>query len=70
MHVKGSKEAVELYLKSFDAELISEHKNDDGSYLHAEFNAYGQVLAISELVDKGQSGNTMQFCFHFGEAEK
>lgn len=28
---------------------------------------YGQVIAISEIEDKINPGNTMMFCFHFGE---
>lgn len=69
MYIKGSVEAVKLYQKAFEAQLISEHKNEDGSYLHAELDAFGQVLAISEAADGNVSGNTMQFCFHFEESE-
>ncbi len=71
VYVKGSIEAVRLYQKAFDAKLVSEHKNDDGSYLHAELDIYGQILALSESVeDQNIAGNTMQFCLHFGEADK
>lgn len=69
MYVKGSSEALKFYQKAFDAELVCEYKNDDGSYMHAELDAFGQVLAISEAVDESVSGNAMQFCFHFGEPE-
>ncbi len=69
MYVKGSSEAVKLYQEAFDAKLVSEYKNDDGSYLHAELNAFGQILAISEASDERVPGNTMQFCFHFEESE-
>lgn len=68
MYIKGSVEAVKLYQKAFGAQLVSEHINEDGSYLHAELDAFGQVLAISET-DENVSGNTMQFCFHFEESE-
>ena len=67
MYVKGSGEALKFYQKAFNAELVCEYKNDDGSYMHAELDAFGQILAISEA-DEKVSGNTMQFCFHFGES--
>ena len=37
-YVKGSDKAVELYQKAFNAKLISEYKNEDGSYIHAELD--------------------------------
>jgi len=71
VYVKGSVEAVQLYQRAFDAKLISEHKNEDGSYLHAELDIFGQVLALSELrEEKNITGNTMQFCLQFNEADK
>lgn len=65
--VKNSIEAAKFYQKAFDAELKCEYKNDDGSYMHAELDAYGQILAISESTEDVIAGNTMMFCFHFGE---
>ncbi|WDV46454.1 VOC family protein [Clostridiaceae bacterium M8S5] len=70
VYVKGSVEAALLYQKAFDAKLVSEHKNDEGSYIHAELDVYGQILALSEAEDKSIPGNTMQFCLHFGEDNK
>lgn len=76
VYVKGSKEAVALYQKAFDAKLISEYKNDDGSYYHSELDVYGQILAVSEASYSGTfadeartTGNIMQFCLHFGDEE-
>jgi len=69
MYVKESVEAVKFYQKAFDAKLVSEHKNNDGSYLHAELDAFGQILDISEAADEKVLGNTMQFCIHFEEFE-
>ncbi len=69
IYIKSSVEAVKLYQKAFDARLVSEHKNDDGSYLHAELDAHGQILAISEAADERVPGNTMQFCFQLEESE-
>jgi PhnB protein len=71
VYVKGSAEAVQLYQKAFDATLVCEYKNDDGSYMHAELDVFGQILALSESrEEKSITGNTMQFCLHFGEANK
>lgn len=71
VYVKGSTEAVQLYQKAFGAKLICDYRNDDGSYMHAELDVFGQILALSESEDeKSITGNTMQFCLHFGEADK
>lgn len=77
VYVKGSKEAVALYQKAFDAELISSYLNEDGSYYHSELNVYGQILAVSESADNDYddgktrvTGNVMQFCLHFGVEEE
>lgn len=69
MFVKGSGEALKFYQKAFNAKLVCEYKNDDGGYMHAELDAFGQILAISEASDEVASGNTMQFCMHFKEIE-
>ena len=71
-YVKGSVEAVALYQKAFDAQLISEYKHEDGSYYHSELVVYGQVLAVSEWKGGEDSitGNTMQFCLHFQKDER
>ncbi len=70
MYVKGSPRAIELYQKAFDATLSNEHKDENGNYIHAELNAFGQILAISEAGEERISGNTMQFCFHLGEGKE
>ena len=73
VYVKGSLEAVGLYKKAFDAKIVSEHKNEDGSYLHAELDIFGQILAISETLADAQerkSGNIMQFCLDFGQGKE
>ena len=70
--VKGSVEALEFYKKAFNAEVISTYLNDDGTFMHAELNVYGQVLALSEIDNDVHVGNTMMFCFHFepGDEDK
>lgn len=72
IYVNESDKAVELYQKAFDAELVIGYTNSDGTYMHAELNVYGQILAISEaLIDEDRiSGTTMQFCLHFGEGKE
>lgn len=70
IYVKNSKDAVAFYQKAFDADVSSIHKNEDGSYMHAELNLFGQTLALSESLEESSiSGNTMQFCLHFDESE-
>ena len=74
IYVKGSVEAVELYRKTFDAPIMAEYKNGDGTYAHCEIDIYGQILAVSEFgpdVDSARTvGNNMQFCLHFERDEK
>ena len=49
VYIKGSAEAVELYMKAFGAELGYNVRNDDGSYYHAELSMDGRpMLAVSE----------------------
>lgn len=76
-YVVRSDEAVALYLKAFDAKLISSYPNSDGTYYHSEIDIQGEILAVSEQ-NMGSSaptsatvtGNTMQFCLHYGEGNE
>jgi PhnB protein len=73
IYVIGSGEAVKLYLKAFNGSLGFNIKNSDGSFYHAEIDIFGHILAISEAndgMDKRITGNTMQFCFHYGEGNE
>ena len=71
VYVKGSDKAVALYQKAFGAELKASHPNPDGTFKHAELDIDGLRLAISESwFRKVVKGNTMQFCFHFGEGKE
>ena len=72
IYVKGSDKAVALYQKAFDAELVASYPYDDGTYMHAEVNIYGQILAVSEANKDEEriTGTTMQFCLDFGEDKK
>ena len=70
VYVKGSAEAVELYQRAFDSPLVASYKNDDGSYMHAELDIQGQIVAVSEISVESATGSTMQFCFHYGEGNE
>ena len=71
VYVKNSKEAVPFYEKAFGVKCENAYQNEDGSYIHAELNLFGQFLAVSETSDHDSAaGNTMQFCLHFHESEK
>ncbi len=66
--VKESFEALRLYKQAFDGEILCEYSHENGNgYMHAELNAYGQVIAVSEITEDVIMGNTMMFCFEFGE---
>jgi len=72
-YVKGSGEAADLYLKAFNATLGFNVKSTDDTFYHAELDICGNILAIAEAnddVDKSIAGNTMQFCFHYGEGNE
>lgn len=64
---KGSKEAVDFYKKAFNAEVLCAYEDGNGGYMHAELNAYGQIIAVSEIAEDVKSGNTMMFCFEMGD---
>ena len=72
IYVNESDKAVELYQKAFDAELVASYMNSDGTYMHAELNVYGQILAISEAIKEEErvTGTTMQFCLQFGDGKE
>ena len=67
VYVKGSAEAVALYRRAFQAEIVC-----DGGPEHTELDVYGQILAVSEARDRRRRrrGNNMQFCLHFSLEEK
>lgn len=73
MYVKGSSEAVALYLKAFDATLGFNVKSSDDTFYHSELDICGHTLAVAEAndsMDKRITGNTMQFCLHYGEGDE
>jgi len=70
--VRESDKAVMFYQQTFGAELISAYSNEDGTYMHAELDVFGQVLALSEASKEEEIaiGNTMMFCLHFGKGKE
>ena len=74
VYVKGSFEAVDFYQQAFGAKLLWGVKSEDGnSYIHAELDVFGQILAISEALPEAEertAGNIMQFNLHFGEGSE
>ena len=70
IYAKNSSEAWDFYKRVFpDAIETCCYKNEDGSIGHAEMTLFGQVIAMAQW-EKASQGNSMQFCFHFDEAEK
>ena len=70
--VKGSAEALDFYQKAFNAKVLCAYFSPDGTRLeHSELDVYGQVLAVSELLDgEAASGSTMMFCLHMGQGSE
>jgi len=70
VYVKGSREALQCYQQAFQGEILCTYPGENGGYYHAELNAHGQILAVSELTEECRPGNTMQFCFHMGPGQE
>jgi len=73
IYVKDSNRALLFYQEVFGAELLCKYPAEDGTLMHSELNIEGQVLAISERSEANATrsevtltGNTMQFCMHYG----
>jgi PhnB protein len=69
VYLKNSREAALFYQEAFRTSLTNVHEDDDGQYIHAELNLFGQVLAISEAKFDLKTGNQMQFCLQFTKDE-
>ena len=74
--VKESDKALEFYRDAFDAKVLCSYPNSEGLIMHSELDVYGQILAVSELIEEYQmgekpvTGNTMMFCLHFGKGKE
>ena len=68
--------ALKFYRDAFDAKVLCSYPNSDGLLMHSELDVYGQILAVSELMEENQmgekpeTGNTMMFCLHFGSGKE
>ncbi len=72
VYVRESHKAAALYQKAFDAGMVISYPYPNGTFMHAELDVYGQILAISEAAkdEETVTGNTMQFCLHFGKGKE
>ena len=71
VYVKNSTQAVTFYQNAFNAKLLCNHQNEDGTVAHAELTICGQTFAVCEARESDvHSGNTMQFCLHFGKGKE
>ncbi|MCL2084400.1 MAG: VOC family protein [Oscillospiraceae bacterium] len=70
-YVKDSADAVPFYVNAFNAKLLCDHRHENGMVAHAELDVFGQVFAICETLESETvTGNSMQFCLHFGEGKE
>lgn len=71
VYIKNSDQAVAFYQDAFGARLVCRHHSNNGTIAHAELDIFGQILAISESDQRETvTGNTMQFCLHFGDGKE
>ena len=71
LYLKGCDEAIELYKKAFDATVDAIHRiPENNSIAHAEIRAFGQCISFMERDSESVTGNTMKFCFHFGDGNE
>jgi len=43
---------------------------ENNAIAHAEISAFGQCISFMERDSDSVAGNTMQFCFHFGDGNE
>jgi PhnB protein len=71
LYLQGCDEAIELYIKAFGATVGAIHRDSaSNKIMHAEIRAFGQCIAFMERDTESIAGNTMQFCFHFGNGNE
>ena len=71
VYIKNSDQAIPFYQNAFDADVLCDHRHENGTVFHAELDIHGQVFAICETREpETVTGNTMQFCLHFGEGKE
>lgn len=67
VYVNDGEQALQMYKEAFGAKVGSLYKDDDGAIVHAELDIKGHVIALSEVSEDRETGNTMQFCIQYGE---
>ena len=68
LYLKNCDAAIALYVKAFGATVDAIHRNPQTNLIaHAEITVFGQCVSFMECESEVVVGNTMQFCFHFGE---
>lgn len=71
LYLKGCDEAIAFYQEAFHATVDAVYRHPENNKIeHAEITAFGQCIAFSESDTDHIRGNTMQFCFHFGEGNE
>ena len=71
LYLKDCDEAIELYKKAFDATVDAIYREPESNLIaHAEIKIFGQCVSFMEKSPEIIIGNTMQFCFHFGEGNE
>jgi len=71
VYIKESNKAIAFYQHAFNAKILCNYTHDNGLVAHAELDIYGQVFALAETdQDSITTGDTMQFCLHFGEGKE
>ena len=77
VYVRESNKALLFYQETFNAEVLCQYPNEDGSLMHSELNIEGKVFAISERnaanatrFEETITGNTMQFCLQYGSGNE
>jgi PhnB protein len=68
LYLKGCDEAIELYKEAFGVAVEAIHRDpESNAIMHAEIKAFGQYITFMEKDSESVAGNTMQFCFQFGD---
>jgi len=71
VYIKNSEQAIPFYRDALGAKVLCDHRHENRMVAHAELDIYGQVFAICETLEPEViTGNSMQFCLHFGEGKE
>lgn len=69
-YVRGCHEAIALYCRAFGAEQTWLVPGPEGEVFHCELSIEGHCLALAESTEAPVTGNTMQFCLHYGQGRE